>query len=258
MLAKQPQDRYQSARELLADLRAFQAEQADGEPWPEDLPAWEEGPTIPEARAQTARRLEALMKTASVAGRSRWVLWIALAAAAFLLGGAAAWRAHPPQTSLLALQAGQTPIPQQENVLRQWYYASELGTEEAWWSVIEYFPEKQYMAFRAKQQLARIYLREGKYDQAMTLFDEFAFLGEPDGEMRAFGMAGQCGVLTLQGRYRESAAILAQLWPIRDQLKDPQMRQMLSHVIKKNRSELGVQTTREWQQWLDEQFREEG
>ena len=259
MLAKQPQQRYQSAGDLLADLRAFQSEQAGAEPWPEDLLPCEESTAGEAPRAETTQRLDALMKTTVPApGRRRRILWAAVAVAAFLCGGAAAWLAGPEPSPLAGAEAPQSRVPQQENVLRQWYYASELGTEDAWWSVIEYFPDKEYMVFRAKQQLARIYLREGKYDQAMTLFEEFAFSGEPDGEMRAFGLAGQCGVLTLQGRYHESAALLAQLWPIRHQLRDPQMRQMLSHVVKKNRSELGAQTTQEWQEWLSEQFREGG
>ncbi|MCS7306810.1 MAG: tetratricopeptide repeat protein [Thermoguttaceae bacterium] len=141
-------------------------------------------------------------------------------------------------------------IPQQESALRQWFYAAELNTEEAWQSVIEYFPEKPYLVFRAKQQLARLYLREGRYPEAMKIFEEFTLLGEPDSEMRAYGLAGQCSIYTLQGQYREAAALLVQLWPIRHQLKDRQMQQLLAHAVEKLRSELGRQTTQEWQQWF--------
>ncbi len=260
MLAKEPEKRYQSARELLGDLRALQAELPGADDWPEDLATLTDTPPSETGVAEVTQRLSVLMKAQQRTGRRRLAAtgWAVGIAGAFLLGGAAALLAARKPSSLATVQPAPLPVPQQENALRQWFYASELGTEEAWQSVIEYFPEKQYMVFRAKQQLARIYLREARYDDAMKLFDEFAVLGEPDSETRAYGLAGQCGVLTLQGKYRESAAVLAQLWPIRQQVKDPQMQQLLSHVVRKNRSELGPQTTREWQQWLDEQFREDG
>lgn len=257
MLAKDPRQRYQSARQLLSDLRGLPSPGTDPDAWPDETP---ETGDSGDPREETAKKLQALMKAAMApqSRRGRWAFRILAAAATFALGATIALFATQQKSLLAEAPSLEAPIPQQDNVLRQWYYASAIGTEDAWWSVIEYFPDKPYMVFRAKQQLARIYLREGSYEQAMALFDEFAFGGEPDGEMRAFGLAGQCGVLTLQGRYRESAAILAQLWPIRHQLRDPQMRQMLGHVVRKNRSELGAHTTREWEQWLSDQFGEAG
>ena len=56
--------------------------------------------------------------------------------------------------------AGHVRIPRQKTALAQYYCASQIGTEEAWQSVLEYFPEKESVVRRAKQQLARIYLRE--------------------------------------------------------------------------------------------------
>ncbi len=254
MLAKDPQARYQSAAQLSADLRRLQSPQSDSEPRPDEI-------AVPEqAVASTTQRLQAMMNVAGQA-RGRRLGWggrVAAALAAFAVGAAAALLATRDRSSLAEFKPDHPPIPQQDSVLRQWYYAAELGTEDAWWSVIEYFPEKTYMVFRAKQQLARIFLRQGRYEEATALFEEFTFTGQPGGEMHAFGLAGQCGVLTIQGRYQESATILAQLWPIRSQLRDPQMRQMLSHVVRKNRSELGSQTTQDWETWLSDQFRDGG
>jgi hypothetical protein len=69
--------------------------------------------------------------------------------------------------------------------------------------------------------------------------------------MRAYGLAGQCSIYTLEGQYREAAGVLVQLWPIRQQVQDRQMLQLLAHAVQKLRSELGTQTTQEWQQWLN-------
>jgi len=254
MLAKSPQQRYSSPGELLAELEKLQAHLVGQAPWDEEK-ALPESPC--ESLEDLSQRLSTVMRQASGEGTVRRVgqmMWGVGFLAALAGGIWAGWQARH-QPSLLA----DTPppgllVPQQESVLRQWFYAAQLNTEEAWQSVVEYFPEKPYLVFRAKQQLARIYLREGRYPEAMKIFEEFILLGEPESEMRAYGLAGQCAIHTLQGQYREAAAVLVQLWPIRHQLKDGQMRQLLQHVIQKIRSELGPQTSLEWQQWLQEKF----
>ena len=45
-------------------------------------------------------------------------------------------------------------IPHQETELRQWFFASRIGTEEAWKSVIDYPGVSELTKLRAKQQLA--------------------------------------------------------------------------------------------------------
>ena len=102
-----------------------------------------------------------------------------------------------------------------------------------------------------------IYLRESNYDRAMAIFDELAKLGDDQAELRAFGLAGQCGVLSIRHRYEESNALSAQILPIQDKLKSEPMRRLLANAIKKNRSKLGEQTTRQWDKWLAEQFHDE-
>ena len=44
-------------------------------------------------------------------------------------------------------------------------------------------------------------------------------------------MAGQCEVLTMQQRYRDSAAVYDQLWPILSNLKERPMREMLEDFV---------------------------
>jgi tetratricopeptide (TPR) repeat protein len=178
--------------------------------------------------------------------------------AAFVAGTIAAWSTVAPQSLLTDAKAGPPNVPKQSSVLRQWYLASQIGTEAAWQSVIEYFPEKEYFTLRAEQQLAQIHLREGDFDRAMTLFEKLAAQGDGEAELRAFGLAGKCGVLSLRGKYRESAAVLDELWPIRGKLTSEPMRKLLESSVKKNRSKLGPQTAHEWDRWLDDQFREDG
>ena len=137
--------------------------------------------------------------------------------------------------------------------MAQYFCASQIGTEEAWQSVLEYFPEKESVVRRAKQQLARIYLLRND-DRAMAIFDELAASADADKEYRAWGLAGKIGVLSLQGKYGESAEVLDELWPIRGELRDEQMKKLLDRAIQENRSHLAPQSRQQWDQWLKRSF----
>jgi serine/threonine-protein kinase len=262
LLAKAPENRYQTARELLKDLRQIQLE-CFGDHWPEEPLDWDAfGSTTTHLAPpnEATQRLAAVMHTMALEppDRSSWRRW-ALGALAMFLVGAAAAALITRQSSLLASVEGRPlGVPKQATVGAQWLYASQLGTEESWRAVVEFFPDKHYWVCRAKQQLARIYLKEENDARAMAIFKEFSLFDDSEPELRAFGLAGQCWLLTKQHRFHQSAEALSQLLPIRSQLKDPLMRQMLNHAINKNLSELGPMTTREWQEWLERDRMEEG
>jgi len=252
MLAKSPEGRFQSAQELLRELRRIQLAHG-GEDWPEDLPSFDlaAGPAGG-SLSEATQRLEGLMRTSSLARlrRSHRVLWVVAGVGCFLIGAIVATRA--PQTKPLLEEVElHPPVPVQESAFRQFLYASQVGTPEAWQSIIDNFGEKQYWANRAKQQLARIYLRERDLDRALVVFEDLASLDETEVELKAFGLAGKSAVLTMQGKYGDSAAAIGQLWPIRDKLHDHVMLQLLGYTLRKNRSEKGAGTSQEWQEWLD-------
>ena len=257
MLAKDPAQRFATGRELLRELRRVQMEHF-GDDWPADLPAWESlAAEIPaDPRVALTAQLDGLMKAAALAQsrlrhRAWWAAGLMLA---FVLGGAAAWPIVVPAPLLADVKLAPPALPKQATVWRQCYLASQLGTEAAWQSVITYFPENKHIALRAKQQLALIYFGERDLDRAMPIFTELANLGEDELEIRAFGLAGKCGLLSLDGKNEESAAVLAQLWPIQSKLTSEPMRQLVTHAIKTNRSKLGPSTSKEWDTWLDQEF----
>ena len=260
MLAKDPDRRWQSPRELLRELYRIRLEHCP-EPAPEELAQWQSAAVEPlsDPRIPATRQLEEAMR--SVPRRpGRRGLWLLASAAAivFLFGGLTAWVAARQESLLPPPHSGPTHLPKQKSALRQWFYASQIGTDEAWRSVAEYFPDNEYFVYRAKQQLARIYLRERDYDRAMTVFEELSAASDKDAEFRAFGLAGKCFVLCSLKRHRESADVLEQFWPIHQELRDWQMRRILPHVVDEIRKKLGAQTGAEWDEWLSEQFHPEG
>ncbi len=256
MLAKDPDRRCRSAQEVLAQLYRLHLDHADT--WPEDLPSWEMVgvETVVDQRVEATGRLAAIMRSEpsrKSGQRKRLILAIGILAA-FGVGGALAWFTMR-EPSLLAGAEVASSLPKRSTAVQQYLMASRIGTAEAWQSVIDYYPEK-HVAHRAEQQLARIYLQRGEYDRALAIFDKCAASAASDSALRAFGLAGRCGILTLQGKYRQSAEVLDELLPLRAHL-DPEMGRLVNRAIQKNRSQLGVQSGRQWDEWLAEQFRED-
>ena len=218
MLAKDPSRRFATPRDLLRELRRVQMEHF-GDDWPEDLPAWEslaaELPADP--RVALTKQLDALMKAAGRArsGRRRWALGTAgrrrdrsvcRRGRGRVVAGRCRRRCWPRQ------EPRRPPFPREDRrtpICR----AIQLNTEDAWQSVIDYFPDEEYYTLRAQQQLALIYLlRNRDFDRAMSVFENLANLNldnkKLEVELKAFGLAGQCGVLTHRGKYAESNSVI--------------------------------------------------
>jgi eukaryotic-like serine/threonine-protein kinase len=261
MLAKSPDQRPQSARDLLRELRRLQLEHC-GDSWPEDLPGWESlGIELSDdTRYRTTQQLDGLMKTIALERPSRYA-WLWLSAGivtAFLVGTLAAWLSIAQAEKIK--ENTKITIPKQSTVLRQWYFASRVAleqpdsAEEAWQSMIEYYPDQHHYVHRAQQQLAFLYLRERDYEQAAKIFQLFS--RESKDELIAFGLAGEAAVFTLEGKYHDAAKELEALWPLREKLQHAEMQKLLDRVIKKVGENVGLTSTHNWDKWLNEVFGE--
>jgi len=257
LLAKAPQQRPASARAVLRELRRLERECCGGA-WPDELPALESlgSPEQVDARLAATQELGRLMATQTLRRRRQWrqtVLWISAIAAATLASMAIGMKLfqRPP---LLADALEPAPrVPVQANVMRQWYWATQEGTAEAWRSVIEHFPDQRYYVERAKQQLALAYLQEKNLDEAARLFEELADAGQTQRELSAFGLAGCYLVAVQRGRTAEAEAALTRLWPLRQSLQHPSMKRLLAAELRRNAEALGTEGVK-WKRWLDEQM----
>jgi serine/threonine-protein kinase len=257
MLAKEPEKRHPSARELLRDLRQVQTEHM-GEQWPEHLPGLEtlgdDLTVIPFSEA--TQRLQAVMASGA-AGRLRaphMALWGAGAAAAFLLGALLAYVTTVEAPIMAHERDRPLGVKPRPNISSQWLHATRVDTEDAWRAVIEYFDGKQYESYhiKAKQQLGRLYLEQGDDAAAMEIFTEFANLEDSQPELRAWGLAGQCWILTKQKKYKESSAVFGEYLPLDRRLQDPLMRQYVYYAARTNKSKLR-RTPEEWDEWIANQ-----
>ena len=250
MLAKDPKNRYSDARELARDLRAVAATELGDHEFDDDL--WTNGdfaPTSADARAAATARLGALMKTTALQtprrGQNWW--WAAGVAAAFFVGLGIARVVNQPLIEPSPPNA--LDVERKANAEAQYVYALMVDTEAAWKSVAAYHPDDRLNGLRAQQQLARLYLDDDDFPRAMTVFTDFANQPDTEKQFRAFGLAGQALVLALEGRHEESAAKLGDLWPLRQSL-DPQMRNLMTYVLRKNHKALAGPVTDQWAKFL--------
>lgn len=260
MLAKEPGERFATSRDLLRDLRALKIEGLDNES--DDGLADAEDSSADAAAAidgAATQRLAAIMRTTPVVTKKsrRWA-WVAAALVLGLfLGGATARYTHD---SLLGeVDPSRSHVPPQKSALAQYMYASTANTEEAWLAVAEHWPNSPFYMRLAKQQLARLYLLQGDDDRAYELFDELSNLDEVEKKFRTFGLAGKCVMLSYRGDHAGSAAVLAELMPLRDQLDqlDGQMRRMLQDAIAKNHQAMSRQQADQWDAWVARQAEED-
>jgi serine/threonine-protein kinase len=252
MLEKEPSSRFQSAEELLKELRALEVEGMDIS-WPTEVtgPGGADWGKKAESRVAATQQLETLMKTSGEKS-GRWFKLTSLALVAFLV--AAALPQLLPPRPLLDIDVGRTAVDRKPTVEEQYVYASLTNKEDALMSVEKYFPadgpegnpKNKRFAYLARQKLGDLYLQQEKLDQAMACYTELAGLGPEESLLQAFGLVGQINVHLRRGELEEvneKIVTIAGLWwgldqsipveVIRDLLQklDPSLRDIFEDVL---------------------------
>jgi serine/threonine-protein kinase len=239
MLAKEPKKRYQSAAHLLQDLRRLQQEHV-GSQWPDDLPGWSASSmdTAAMGPVQATQRLQAVMETTAMAGRSGPRVWIVAAVILFAFIGAGVSWFTTRKEPLVVPVAKNSGVTMEKNVLLQYLQATRLNSPEAWRAVIDFEPTDPRYVNRARQQLVRHYLGKGDYDLALPLCDQLIALEPKKEEFRVFGYAGRAIALSHLGRYAESAEALKAFGPLGDKFSDDSLRTALNAAKQRNQKTL--------------------
>ncbi|MBX7072867.1 MAG: protein kinase [Pirellulales bacterium] len=250
MLAKSPDERFTSGRELLKQLGALNLPGVDAD-WAA-VADIDDAPTSGQVTAATQHLQTVLTRQLQLDQRPRrraWVLF-GLIALGLCAGAAVGWRTRAPFV-LAGADPTRSHVERRPNVIDQLFYATALNTEEGWLAIHEYFPEEDFYIRLADQQLARLYLQEGDYARAEPIFREFAGLDPAEESFRAFGLAGLAVVYSLEGDPRRSAEELTQLLPLAKHLDD-QMRRLVDGVIRRNQNALSQQAADRWRELLAE------
>jgi len=249
MLAKDPEHRYATSRDLLRDLRALRLEE-DGGDWPDDGSDLADIDTQPlSERGEATQRLDALMKTTGMRTVRRRPLVLAIAClAALFAGGGLAWFNREP---FLLADTGKEGIPKYETAAKQFIFAQLAPTNsEAWYqSVIKEFPKDPVYVPRAQQELAWLYLTtENRPQDALKLFEQLADSDEI--ESKSFGLAGKSLVLSIERDHLKAAQTLDELPPLRDRRVDRRVGWMVQQSLAQSRQHVKEKAKRDLDDFL--------
>ena len=221
LLAKQPKDRFQSAVEVLKALRGLRGEVSDE--LLEGLDGWStpELIALSDARHASTKRLDQLMQTQAMVAQRSLAWWVvgAMVLSGFLAGIVLA-RAMRPEP-LLKVEHTDTPeVPRMETAAGQLVYAEMKRTEAAWKAVAEYFPprqstEHQVATHKAEKGLADFYLREGRLNEAVALYERLTHIDPAELQIRAQGHAGLLQIYYLTSQDDLAQELLARVWESR-------------------------------------------
>lgn len=221
LLAKQPKDRFQSASEVLKALRELRGEVSDE--LLEGLEGWStpELIALSDARHASTKKLDQLMQTQTLAAQRGLAWWVA---PAMVLGGFFAGivlaKAMGPELLLKVVETAEPEVPRMESAAGQLVYAEMKRTEAAWKAVGEYFPsrysaENRVTGYKAEKGLADFYLREGRLNEALGLYERLTQIDPAEQQIRAQGHAGLLQIYYLTSQDDLAQEQLARVWESR-------------------------------------------
>ena len=231
LLAKSLDARYQSARDLLQDLRNLEGEEFESY-WPDDLEHWDtpELLALTNARVEATQQLDVLMRGRSdqiKAQSLRRQLLIGLVSSAFLVGMLWGWY-QKPDFLLQVESLSSTQVVQKETVKEQFWFASLMSNqeplkEEALRSVRKFFSPQESKnneryARLADQKLADLYLEQGRLTAANKLYKTLADLPASEQQLRVFGLVGQANIHQRRQEGLQAADKLTEVRVIYDDL----------------------------------------
>lgn len=161
--------------------------------------------------------------------------WVLLAG----IGAALGWVMRPGDP-LRAQGAITDRIPRKDTVQEQYFAAmTAIDSEAAWKAVVEHPSGESLFKRRAQEQLAMLFLREGRLDDAEAIYREFTAQRASDPALAATGYAGLAVIAGLRNDHEESQTIIGvHLRDLREHL-DPSMTRLVREAIRVNVRELG-------------------
>jgi serine/threonine protein kinase len=240
LMEKKPQARYQSAGEMLRDLRGLAIEPEAAE-WPSGLDQWSTSEVM--ALSEATQQLQAVMQSDPRSASRRAGFWrmglaltvLGLILSGFLTGGLLGW-VNRPGSLLQVDQQNIAKAPRQNSAREQYVYASWVDNERAWRSVWENFPPQQspenaYYTNLAKERLAELHLQHDAPQRALELYNELAALGDTEEQFRTHGLAGQAICYDRLGNSDKAADKLAQVVGKRE-LLTRDLREQIERLMK--------------------------
>lgn len=248
MMAKKIEERYETAQAVLKEVKRIAQERTaaaagNRAAMVANVPAGglALAPTapVPMSPGLTAQEDASadMDREAAAADRFDWRVpggYLAVAATlllAILAGLGVGWVTRTPNP--LQEPVGQPPeiVKQKSAPLQYWYAVQHEDDEAAWKAVSKYFPDALREKRHAQEQLALLYLRSRRLEEALHLFNELA--SEKDPAWRAFGLAGQVAVHSERGDNGASKHALEALQPLLPHLFNLRLKRIVDEQTRK-------------------------
>ncbi len=220
LMAKDPDNRHQTGRQVLKDIHKLKADliNQDNEESAQETPKQVEA-TVPIAEPQRDGIFKRVFRIETMRRFAVW--WFA---ASLLLGlasgGGYGWFVRAPELRPRPGELPQAPplvdwgaVPKETSAERQYRYASlatfsgqNANTEAEWLAVINYWPNEPDWVLRAQMQLGKYFLDEHQLDKADRHFGEMTL--SPDSKTQRAGEVGKAAVLSLRDLPGESQTVL--------------------------------------------------
>lgn len=214
MMAKSPDDRFQSVRQLKLEMKQLHAKFFRDTEISESLADWEALPLdmVDSSLNTLTDKLQATMVFETSLRKKRRRLWPVLLAGLllFCIGVTIGGQHETPEKFLGIDEQSLETVELQSDVYKQWILATQLQTPQAWIRVISW-GDKQ-MELMAKQQIAWYYYRNRMPEQAEEYFSALGNLppsSNPD--LVRFGRAGLAWVAKQQGNMSEYSRLFKEV-----------------------------------------------
>ena len=224
LLSKEPESRYQSAAELLNQLRGIDTDGLDDH-W---VPNIEMGDALlnahPDGRMEITQQLSTLMKSSHDSPKLLNGRWIAAIILMFAVGVTFGTSFAPSSMLDVADAVVASEIEMKSTVKDQFTYAALINTEEALLSVKRYFPPgesptNQEFALKVDRHLANLYQQQNQLEKANRIYIRLSKLDVSNIELRSFGLCGQANIAQARGDTDEVASHLSNLGALVGQLE---------------------------------------
>lgn len=198
MIEKEPKDRYQTFHDVQLELRSLYTVSLNDKEAESRLTDWNRfrmNRSDQQLLLTTEKLQRMMLKEKSLKKRKRfWSIGLFLLLALFGLAGFTLGYWHSASKPGLLREPDSSSVMPQPTVEEQWVYACLANTPEAWYAVIDHFPdEENTWGRKAKRQLIRFYFHQGERGNTLDsfpLFQEFAAFSDVDVGDQALGLAG--------------------------------------------------------------------
>ncbi len=229
MMAKMPDDRFQSAQAVLHELRKIDKNGLHEVNFSNDaeLPA-----TMPIDRSQWARGRELVQWLhPSVHPWGAFVIWGVLVATASAALGARS----QPGPALRQRVARQTRSEKQPTIARQVEFARRQDTEDAWWAVLVLFPGDAPEKYEARTELILRLLPQLRLREAEELCDDVTRSNNTPASATAVAWAGRAIIHGLEGNMPEAQRLIDQRLRSQEQSLPPELREWVREMLDSRR-----------------------